>query len=349
MKTFKKYFLWSFIFTIASLIFWFLIWYIDTGTVYMWLSAVFVVFFLWILESSLSFDNMIVNISVLKDMSSLWQKRFITWWIIVAVFGMRLLFPILLVSIFANIDPIQAFKLAIDNPTQYWNILINSHIVIAWFGGAFLMMVWLSFFIDKHKTINWFWWLERVLSKLGDIKWITQTCVLIILILISYFINLADVYKFFVSWLCWVVLYTFIHWIKTCFDGKNCNLSTVAKTWFASFLYLEVLDASFSLDWVIWAFALSSNIFIIAAWLGIGAFFVRSSTIYMLEKWTLSSYRYIQHGAFYAVIALAVMMFVWTIIHLPEVLVWTIWLLFIVLSLYSSWKVNKKPLYNQDN
>ena len=82
------------------------------------------------------------------------------------------------------------------------------------------------------------------------------------------------------------------------------------KTGLISFLYLEILDASFSLDGVIGAFALSSNIFVIAAGLGIGAFFVRSFTIYMLRQGTLQSYRYLEHGAFYAVVALAIMMLV---------------------------------------
>ena len=112
------------------------------------------------------------------------------------------------------------------------------------------------------------------------------------------------------------------------------------KTGLISFLYLEILDASFSLDGVIGAFALSSNIFVIAAGLGIGAFFVRSFTIYMLRQGTLQSYRYLEHGAFYAVVALAIMMLIGSVIHLPEVVVGGIGLVFIVLSFYSSWKEN---------
>lgn len=103
----------------------------------------------------------------------------------------------------------------------------------------------------------------------------------------------------------------------------------VAKTGLTSFLYLEVLDASFSLDGVIGAFALSNNLLIIAAGLGIGAFFVRSFTIYMLKAGTLQSYRYLEHGAFYAVIALAIMMLIGSIIHLPEVVIGGIGLVFI--------------------
>ncbi len=86
----------------------------------------------------------------------------------------------------------------------------------------------------------------------------------------------------------------------------------------AAFLYLEVLDASFSFDGVIGAFALSNNLFVIAIGLGIGAMFVRSLTIMLVERGTLTEYRYLEHGAFYAIIALGVIMFVKTVTPVPE-------------------------------
>lgn len=347
METFKKYFLWSAIFTVVCLIIWFVVGYVSKWTIVWWLSTMFIVFVLWLLESSISFDNAIVNVNVLKHMDAKWQRRFLTWWILIAVFGMRVLFPILLVSIFASINPLEALKLAIWDPTQYWQILSDSHIVIAWFGGAFLMMVWLKFFLNKEKKLHWLNRLEKWLTKLGQMEAIEAACVLIVLELFSYFIDPAHAHEFFVAGVWWVVLYILINGIEAFFGHGNHGTDMIAKTWLASFLYLEVLDASFSLDWVIWAFALSNNLLVIATGLGIWAFFVRSFTIYMLKQGTLSSYRYLEHGAFYAVIALAIMMFVWGIVHLPEVLVWTIWLVFITLSLYSSWKANKKNISNQ--
>ncbi len=87
---------------------------------------------------------------------------------------------------------------------------------------------------------------------------------------------------------------------------------------FAPPFSLEVLDASFSFDGVIGAFALSQNLFVIAIGLGIGAMYVRTMTIMLVERGTLSQYRYLEHGAFYAILALSVIMFTQTLIHIPE-------------------------------
>jgi hypothetical protein len=110
----------------------------------------------------------------------------------------------------------------------------------------------------------------------------------------------------------------------------------------ASFLYLEVLDASFSFDGVIGAFALSNNLFIIGIGLGVGAMFVRSLTIMLVERETLASYRYLEHGAFYAIIALAIMMFLSTVIHIPEVVTGLIGAGLIVTAFVDSIRYNRR-------
>lgn len=97
-------------------------------------------------------------------------------------------------------------------------------------------------------------------------------------------------------------------------------MSAAAKGGFGAFLYLEVLDASFSFDGVIGAFALTQNLFIIAIGLGIGAMYVRSMTVMLVEKGTLSEYRYLEHGAFYAILILSVVMYFQTLMHIPEVI-----------------------------
>jgi hypothetical protein len=108
------------------------------------------------------------------------------------------------------------------------------------------------------------------------------------------------------------------------------------------FLYLEVLDASFSFDGVVGAFAVTNNLFIIMIGLGVGAMFVRSLTIMLVEKGTLSEFRFLEHGAFYAIGSLAVIMFTNTVAHIPEVVTGLIGAILIGLSLWSSVRYNKK-------
>ena len=97
-----KYFLGSYLVTIFGLICAYL-WgeHVHNGT---GLTCVFIAFVLAVLEISLSFDNTVVNAMKLEHMSEKWRHRFITWGILIAVFGMRFLFPLLVVAIFAKIS-----------------------------------------------------------------------------------------------------------------------------------------------------------------------------------------------------------------------------------------------------
>lgn len=112
-------------------------------------------------------------------------------------------------------------------------------------------------------------------------------------------------------------------------------------------MYLEVLDASFSLDGVVGAFAITNNIIIMAG-LGIGAIWVRTMTIYMVRHQTLKKYGYLEPGAHWAVFALALIMIMKLFgVALPELVVGSVGLVFIVSSVVSSIKAekNKRVLF----
>jgi uncharacterized protein len=232
---------------------------------------------------------------------------------------MRVVFPIVLVAIFGQISPRSALTLAITDATQYGQILTSAHVSIAGFGGAFLMMVGFKFFFDSDKVTHWLHRIETQLTKLGKIEAIEIVVVLLLLELISYILPVIEAHEFFVSGVWGLVTYIIIHGISEVMQASDAT-GTVAKSGAMAFLYLELLDASFSLDGVIGAFALSTNLLVIALGLGIGAYFVRSITIYLYEAGTLTEYRYLEHGAFYAIIALAVMMFAGAVVHIPEVI-----------------------------
>jgi hypothetical protein len=99
---------------------------------------------------------------------------------------------------------------------------------------------------------------------------------------------------------------------------------------------LEILDASFSFDGVIGAFALSSDIFIIMVGLGIGAMYVRSITIHLVEAGTLTEYKYLEHGAHYAIGALALIMFIKMFTEVNELIVGGLGIAFIIVALIHS-------------
>jgi hypothetical protein len=305
-------------------------------------SSMFIVAVLAILEVSLSFDNAVVNASVLKTMTPLWRHRFITWGIAIAVFGMRIVFPLVIVAIIARIDPIAALVMAASHPDQYSRVLISAHVTVSAFGGAFLAMVGLKHFFNQEKDVHWIAVIERPLTRLGRIEAVELGLVLLLLYFVSTQLVAREQVEFLVAGLFGLVTYIAVDGVSALLNVETALTKEAARSGVASFLYLEVLDASFSFDGVIGAFALSNNLFIIAIGLGVGAMFVRSLTILLVERETLSSYRYLEHGAFYAIIALAVMMFVNAVKHVPEVVTGLIGGAFIVAAFLDSLRYNRR-------
>lgn len=173
-----QYFKWSFIVTGIGLALGLWLGWSLTGTVAGTLSVFFVVCVLVILEISLSFDNAIVNANKLKSMTPVWQRRFLTWGILIAVFGMRIVFPLAIVAIAARIGPFAALQLALAEPERYAAIMAEAHLGIAAFGGTFLMMVALSFFFDGDKDIHWVRWIESRVSRIASIRGVEIALVL---------------------------------------------------------------------------------------------------------------------------------------------------------------------------
>lgn len=339
----KKYFFGSFVVTFVGLLAGAGVGYYYGGTIQAALSALFLAFILSILEVSLSFDNAVVNATVLKKMTPLWQRRFLTWGILVAVFGMRIVFPLAVVSLVASLNPWDALVMAATNPQRYEEIMLSSHVVLAGFGGAFLLMVGLSYFFDHEKDVHWVHAIEAPLAKIGKV----ETIEIAISLLTFYFLSRllpdpSDQVSFLVSGIFGLITFVIVDGISAFLQLPSEEGIDIEKASVAMFVYLEVLDASFSFDGVVGAFALTNNLFIIAIGLGIGAMFVRSMTIYLVEKETLAQFRYLEHGAFYAIGALAVLMLLGAFFHIPEVFTGLIGAAFIGLSLWSSIRYRRK-------
>lgn len=318
MKTALSYFRGSFIFTFIGLIASSLIGYYYTPTVPGILNAFFITAVLAVLEVSLSFDNAVVNATVLRKMTPLWRHRFLTWGIIIAVFGMRLVFPLAIVSIVAHISPWEALVVAATRPQEYAKMMISAHLEVAAFGGSFLLLVGLKYFYDENKDSHWISFIEKPLSKLGKVEAIEVALTLGFLVVLMKFLPSDEQARFIVAGLLGVITYVVVDGIGSWLELSGEEKNDVNRASAGMFLYLEVLDASFSFDGVIGAFAITQNLFIIMVGLSIGAFFVRSLTIYFVEKDTLNHFAYLEHGAFYAILSLALMMLADPFFHIPE-------------------------------
>ncbi|MGX1883894.1 DUF475 domain-containing protein [Streptomyces sp. NPDC055287] len=330
-----------------------------------------VVLILSILEISLSFDNAVVNAGILKKMNAFWQKIFLTVGILIAVFGMRLVFPVAIVAISAKVGPIEAIQLAMDQPDQYEALVTDAHPAIAAFGGMFLLMIFLDF-IFEDRDIKWLAWLERPLAKLGKVDMLS-VCIALIALLATAMTFATHAHTstgyqdksatVLLSGVAGLITYLIVGGLSSHFENKieeeeereheeeekakaeGKDLSVVGlagKAAFFLFLYLEVLDASFSFDGVIGAFAITNHIFWMALGLGIGAMYVRSLTVYLVRQGTLDDYVYLEHGAHYAIGALAVILLI-TIEHeISEIITGLVGVILIAASFWSSIRRNKR-------
>ncbi|MEU5884373.1 DUF475 domain-containing protein [Spirillospora sp. NPDC047279] len=319
LRTFR----WSFGLTAVGLI---------AAVLYRGPTALAMVAVLVVLEVSLSFDNAVVNAKVLERMSPFWQKIFLTVGIAIAVFGMRLLFPLVIVGLTARLGPLEAFDLALNDQEAYQHAMESAYPMIAAFGGMFLLMLFLDF-VFEDRSRKWLLWLELPLARLGRLDQLSVVAAGTALLVATLFA--ADPGQVMIAGVLGMITYILVHGLGELFSetgmdaegsdqppGENAPkgnaAGAVGRAGLFLFLYLEMLDASFSFDGVIGAFAISTDPIVIALGLGIGALYIRSLTVFLVRKGTLQEYVYLEHGAHWAIGSLAACMLVSIGRHVPE-------------------------------
>lgn len=334
-------------------------------------SALFVCAILGILEISLSFDNAVMNATVLERMSPFWQKIFLTVGVLIAVFGMRVLFPLVIVWATAGLGPAEAVRLAlnppnpetVDNPS-YETILTAAHPQIAALGGMFLLMIFLDYAFDGDRDY-WGRFVEHGLARFGRVKRSSEIVGLAVLLIAAVLVGPHERATVLIAGLIGMLLYLTIQGLTSLFDTEELEAGegddedgadaapvqtgarrkpvvVVGKAAFMLFLYLEVLDASFSFDGVIGAFAITSDPILIALGLGfIGAMFVRSLTVYFVRAGSLAEYRYLENGAHWAIGALAAILLISLKVEVSEVVSGLAGILFIAAAMVSSIRANR--------
>ncbi len=316
------------------------------------LSTLSITAILAVMEISLSFDNAVVNASVLKRWDAFWKMIFLTIGILIAVFGMRLVFPIVIVAVTADLGMMEVINLALNNPKEYSAKLLAHHAEISAFGGIFLLLVFLNFVFDD-KDIHWFDWLESRLAKFGQVDAMSVFVALIVLMIAVSFASEAQSGAVLIAGIWGILVYLGVQVISGLLEGDleeeldsegnttGETTSAIMRGGIIGFLYLEVLDASFSFDGVIGAFAITNDVIVIMLGLAIGAMFVRSMTIFLVDKGTLDEFIYLEHGAHYAIGALAVIMLLSVKFHVPELITGLIGIAFIGLALWASLRHRK--------
>jgi hypothetical protein len=341
----------------------FVVWFIASLLLYFY-GGIFAVYqgtILSVLELSLSFDNAVVNATILATMAVVWRQRFLVWGMIIAVFGVRFIFPIFIVYFSTSMNLVDSFNLAITNPDEYEKIIESSHHVIMSFGGMFLLMLFLKFLFDANKDLHWIKYIENFatkISKKGDIKIIF---ILFLMLGITYFapnevvmgdemvvVNKIEILApMLIGMIAFYLIEFFKDFMEKNKEEKDSKVTQLSGG-FISFIYLEIIDMSFSLDGVLGAFAVTQNIVIIMLGLGIGAMAVRSLTIYMVEKDVVTKYIYLEHGAMWSIGFLSFSMIIQIFHHLPSMFVTTLAIVPISLAFIQSIYKNRQFILDSE-
>ncbi len=288
------------------------------------------------IEITFSFENAVINSEVLSTMHRFWRLMFLTVGIAIAVFGVRLLLPLLLVSLTAGHSMSAVLDSALHHPEVYAQELEAAYPIIAAFGGVFLLMIGLRFFGEK-KDVLWINGIESPVAAFNQPWALTIGGASLALAAIYFILDPGDK-RTLMAGLLGALTFIAVKAVSRLLlrGSKNTHNHGLMQ-----FIYLELLDASFSFDGVIAAFAITKEIILIAAGLGIGALYVRSMTVHLLKAGTLKQYRYLIHGAHYAIAALAILLLAGIRYHIPEGLTGVLGLVIIGLAFQSSRQHNR--------
>lgn len=300
-----------------------------------------------ILEISLSFDNAVLNAKKLETMSHGWQMMFLTFGMIIAVGVVRFYIPLQLVATLSGVSLYEAFDMAMTNHAQFQHIIAQSHSMVAGFGAGFLGMLTITFFIDSEREDLWVRYIEKPLQFIGTLgheKLLATAIMILIAVLIR---SLTGSTHIGLCIIAGVVVFHIVEAVKTGLEKLDESESTggVGKFLaggFGTFIFLEVLDASMSLDGVVAALSISGDIVAVVAGLSIGALAVRSLTIKLVREKTLGGLVYIETGAFYSIALVTICMLVGMFVEIPEWFTGAFSALFIVVAALCSLKVKSK-------
>jgi hypothetical protein len=268
---------------------------------------------LCVFEIVSSLDNAVVNADVLATMSAKWRKWFLVWGIFFGVFLVRGALPWLIVwGANPSIGPWGAFIASFSNDPHIAESLEKSAPVLLVGGGLFLIFLffhWL-FLEPKNFGLN----MEKYISRQGAWFYAIVSVILAVVVWLAIKKNPMMAFSASIGATAFFITHGFKeHAARVEAEMKdNTNMSDVSKL-----IYLEILDATFSIDGVIGAFAFTMSVPIIILGNGLGAIVVRELTIRGVDR--IRNYPYLKNGAMYSIFFLGIVMLLDSFgVHIPH-------------------------------
>jgi uncharacterized protein len=300
------------------------------------LESIIIILGLLVFEVVNSVDNAIVNAHVLKTMSIIWRRRFLIFGILTSVFLVRFLLPLVILWISVpTLSPTEIFLAFTGSSEIAASAIETQKPIILIFGGVFLLYLYFHWlFLEKKEPL----FVEKFLKEKHGVWFFAFAAVILVLIMYLARSNPIMMLAASVGSATFFILYG----LKETAENQektlthNSNLSDLSK-----FLYLEVLDATFSFDGVIGAFAFTINLLLILIGVGIGAIVVRELTIKGIDQ--VAKYRYLKNGAMTSIGFLGLFMIIESFgFELPSYIPIIVTLLLVGIAFYKSRKLLKK-------
>ena len=264
-------------------------------------SIILTVIGLCLFEVISSIDNAIINAQVLTTMQEKARKWFLFWGLLFAVFIIRGLLPWIIVWATApSLGPIGALTATFSNDPRVLEAIETSAPILLMGGGVFLVFLFMNwlFLEDKHFGLPG----EKFIQKNGIWFFAVVSVLLTIIVWFALKVNPMIAFGAVVGSTAFFITHGFKQNAeKSEKDLMKNDLSDISKI-----LYLEIIDATFSIDGVLGAFAFTLSVPLIILGNGLGAIVVRQMTVGNIDK--IQKYIYLKNGAMYSVLVLGLIM-----------------------------------------
>ncbi len=300
-------------------------------------SMIITVLGLCLFEIISSIDNAVINAEVLGTMSNKARKWFLFWGLLIAVFLIRGLLPWVIVwATIPSLGPIGALTATFSNDPSIHQAIDSAAPVLLMGGGVFLIFLFFHWLFLEPKNFGLRG--EKFFHRHG--VWFFATVSIILAVIVWYAMKISPMIAFgaVIGSTAFFITHGFKENAekgeKELLSGKS-GMSDLSKI-----LYLEIIDATFSIDGVLGAFAFTLSIPLILLGNGIGAFVLRKLTIGNIDR--IKKYKYLKNGAMYSILALGIIMTSDAFgVHIPQYVSPLVTFLIIGYFLYKSIKENR--------
>jgi hypothetical protein len=267
------------------------------------LETILIVIGLCLFETITSLDNAVINAEVLSSMSAKAKRWFLSWGLIFAVFIIRGLLPFIIMWISnPNLGLTQLFHILFSQSPEVMKAVEESAPLLLIGGGTFLIFLFFHWLFLEPKNFGLKG--ELFFHRQGIWFYAVVSVLLTSFVCFSVQINPLMAIGAVIGSTAFFITHGFkenaAQMEERMLEGKT-KMTDLSKI-----LYLEVIDATFSVDGVLGAFAFTMSVPLILIGNGLGAFVIRGLTIKSIDK--IKKLKYLKNGAMYSIFILGVLM-----------------------------------------